>query len=1073
VAGTPQATSGTQLWRAWAQHADTTPERLAIAHWKGDGISHRWTWGRLLDEAERYARLLRSEGVSPGRVAGTVVRHHPEFYPLYLGILRAGAIPAVLAYPNARIHPDKFREGLRGMSARSGLDWIVTEESLEGTVRPLVTETGSTVRGILTPLNWSGRHSDFPVEEHGEPDTAFLLQHSSGTTGLQKPVLLNHRCVIGHGRDYARAIGLNDDDVVVSWLPLYHDMGLIAAFHVPLLHAVPIVQLDPFEWVGRPELLLRAITAERGSVTWLPNFAYNLLADRVTDEDLRGTSLASLRLVVNCSEPIRQQSHRRFIDKFSRHGLRPQALASCYAMAETTFAVTQSPPNAEPTVLHVDRDELARGNVRLAAVGELRARPCVSSGLPLTRCQLRVIADDGALLPENRVGELVVRSPFLFEGYRNYPEKTAEVLREGWYHTGDYGFISGGECFVVGRKKDIIIVAGQNICPEDVEDATSGVRGVIPGRVVAFGLESPALGTESIAVVAETEITDPEGRSALRDAVLETAATYGFTIGDVFLVPPRWMLKSSSGKLSRSANRQHILDELVLVDRRYRQAEDVETAVRTSLGVSWRLCVVAITRDDRVITVLLLEPKRRTSDREMMSALDKLEEARPPFGFSEVIIVQPGALPGARSGAIDREACRRAYLSGSLRQRRAIGAAGLPLGATLRLNPSNEYYCRQLRFGWRAIPVPTLFVAGHQHIVSPKHLSLMTDTFCRPMDPLRWARDNSRRPSEFRRLARLVRRWLRWNGLVDEVPTDPYVHHFRPFVVFRNPLSQELNLVFGGAANAFADAAEGAQRTNVLTRRDFDRNKIVFRGCDHIEFFAAYANGISWDAPNIPALLDLLRTLRAEFSKVTRINVYGHSAGCPIAMLAGHALGAERVVLFSPHFGDWHTQHTRSRRQRRRFRSQVFDTLSRPNGVTVYHAYYSQGRPEDHTTAQWLGRLPGVVLHPLDGGDRHLTETDIWRWVPASELYPTPLMSAPLSNRASSLTVDELLEVIREVIPRRVKTITDLDQRLSGFDSLELIGMLAALRRRSNLDVSVEKLVMPSATLRDLLDLSQ
>src|SRR6185369_8158353 len=189
-----------------------------------------------------------------------------------------------------------------------------------------------------------------------------------------------HEAVLRHVQHYGDAIGLKNSDRVVSWLPLYHDMGLIAALHLPLAAGIPTIQLDPFEWIVAPVILLDAIHRERGTLCWLPNFAYNLLADRSPDEELEGVRLDSMRLFVNCSEPVRAESHERFLARFEPYGLRAEMLSACYAMAETPFAATQS--SAPPLALDASRDELSRGRYRAASADEV-VRRCISSGKPI------------------------------------------------------------------------------------------------------------------------------------------------------------------------------------------------------------------------------------------------------------------------------------------------------------------------------------------------------------------------------------------------------------------------------------------------------------------------------------------------------------------------------------------------------------------------------------------------------------------------------------------------------------------------------------------------------------------
>jgi fatty-acyl-CoA synthase len=532
-------------------------------HWRAGEDPWRWRWRELIQAAESYAARCRNEGIREGEVAAVIVRHHRDFHPLYMGLAAIGALPTVLAYPNQRLHPDKFRAGLSGIAGRSGLDWVLTEESLEPVLRPLLTAGTRSLKGILSPLQAAspvGPPSTGTLERRTDPEAPCLLQHSSGTTGLQKPVMLSHQDVLGHVDRYGAAIAATEGDRVVSWLPLYHDMGLIAAFHLPLALGIPVVQLDPFEWVHAPVILLEAITRERGTLTWLPNFAYNHMAAGVREDDLQNVDLGTLRLVVNCSEPVRRSSHDRFLHRFATRGLRAEALAACYAMAETTFAVTQTIPGVPARSLDVDVDAFAAGRVQAPAI-PARSKTVMSSGRPLEGCRLRIVGSDGLDLPDGWIGEIAVQSEFLFDGYRNAPAETHAAFRDGWYFTGDEGFLLDGECFVAGRRKDLIIVAGKNIYPEDVEDAVSALPGVAAGRVVAFGIDDEDLGTQQVAVIVEPDEPSPMDAEALRSAVVRAAMEMDITLhpSRVYLVPPRWLIKSSAGKPSRKANKDRIL----------------------------------------------------------------------------------------------------------------------------------------------------------------------------------------------------------------------------------------------------------------------------------------------------------------------------------------------------------------------------------------------------------------------------------------------------------------------------------------------------------------------------------
>jgi len=552
------------LWARWERQATAQPAADAVISWCADAEPVRFTWERLLSAARGAAAGLADLGVRRGDVCGLMMRHTPLFYPLYMGISALGGIPSVLAYPNARLHKDKFIHGLVGMAKRSGLRWLLTERDLESTVRPLVTVTESTVEGLLFP-----REIDLDIRRTVEievsPDGVCLLQHSSGTTGLQKAVALSHRAVLEHVARYGAAIGLRAEDRVASWLPLYHDMGLIAAFHLPLASGIPAVQIDPFEWVSAPRLLLDVIAREKSTLCWLPNFAYNLLATRLREDDAEGIDLSSLRMLINCSEPVRADSHEKFVERFASHGLDARALGACYAMAEATFAVTQTVPGQAAHVLYADRAALSEGRYQPSESRE-GARACVSSGRVLSGCDVRVVSPSGEPLPDGHVGEIEIRSVSMFEGYRNDEAATHEVLRAGSYASGDYGFRLAGEHYVIGRRKDIIIVAGKNLYPEDIEDAVGQVPGVIAGRVVALGQDDAALGTEIVMVIAETTVERAEEK-ALKLAILKAGMAIDVTIARVYLAPPRWLIKSSSGKPSRRANKDR-LGELMQLEAR-------------------------------------------------------------------------------------------------------------------------------------------------------------------------------------------------------------------------------------------------------------------------------------------------------------------------------------------------------------------------------------------------------------------------------------------------------------------------------------------------------------------------
>jgi acyl-CoA synthetase (AMP-forming)/AMP-acid ligase II len=282
-------------------------------------------------------------------------------------------------------------------------------------------------------------------------DDIVLLQHSSGTTGLQKGVALSHRAVFNQLNAYGKALSFNENDVIVSWLPLYHDMGLIAGFLMPILSGIPLVLMSPFDWVRAPYRLMQSVSKYRGTLSWLPNFAYNFCAQKIRNRHMEGVDLSSWRAVINCSEPVRYESHKAFYDFFRNYGLKWEALQTSYAMAENVFGVTQSQLGNEPAVAELDRESFMAERVAKSPVEGRPSMKMMSSGRPLENVKIKILDENGNDVPENVIGEVALQSDCMLTGYFNRPDITEKAFRDGWYLTGDYGFISNGEVFVSGR----------------------------------------------------------------------------------------------------------------------------------------------------------------------------------------------------------------------------------------------------------------------------------------------------------------------------------------------------------------------------------------------------------------------------------------------------------------------------------------------------------------------------------------------------------------------------------------------------------------------------------------------
>jgi acyl-CoA synthetase (AMP-forming)/AMP-acid ligase II len=309
---------------------------------------------------------------------------------------------------------------------------------------------------------------------------------------------------------------------------------------------------------------LQAISAYKGTLTWLPNFAYNFCAQKIRDRDMEGVDLSSWRASINTSEPVKYKSHMMFYDRFKPYGLRFETLQTSYGMAENVFAATQNDLTTLPYVEDVDRESFVSDRIALPAYDDRPNIQMMSCGKPIPNTVIRVVDNKGHDLAERHIGEIVLKSNCMLSGYYNRPDITKKAfLDDGWFMSGDYGYIVNGEVFIAGRKKDLIIVGGKNIYPQDLELLAYEIPGVHPGRASAFGVFNEVIGTEDVVMVAEVDTDNPAERQKISDAIRATV-TRGSAIAlrYVHLVRHPWLVKTSSGKTARSANREKFLKEM-------------------------------------------------------------------------------------------------------------------------------------------------------------------------------------------------------------------------------------------------------------------------------------------------------------------------------------------------------------------------------------------------------------------------------------------------------------------------------------------------------------------------------
>jgi fatty-acyl-CoA synthase len=560
---------GLTLGRVLLRRLEEEPDAVACFLVESDGESARVTVRELMERAAEFAAAY---GPADGgrKIVAVCLYHGLDLHAAFVGAILAGHIPTMIAPPSPRMEASKYTDSFCRMLGHIRPSYVVADGSALEKLDALALREfpGSELIDAATVRSTGARFETFKTGE-GDADEVALLQHSSGTTGLQKGVALSHRAVLRHNRAYASRMELTREDVIVSWLPLYHDMGFVACFLLPLLARVPFVELSPFDWVLRPVSLFEQIQRHRATLCWMPNFAFQFMADSVRPSQIpEGLSLVSVRAWVNCSEPVQHAAHRAFLERFREYGAREEQLTASYAMAENVFAVTQS--NAgEYRTLRVNR-RLFTDEHRIELDVDEGALSFVSNGTPVEGTEVAILDESEHPMPEGRVGEIAIRGDYLFSGYFRREDLTREALTvEGWYKTGDLGFVRGGEVYVTGRKKDLIIVQGRNFYPADVERVVASVEGVTAGRVVVFGMPNEKTGTEGLIVLAESEEFEGDGARRLalkiRNAV---AQELDCTPRDVRVVAPRWLVKSTAGKLARADNRSKYLENFVKVSGR-------------------------------------------------------------------------------------------------------------------------------------------------------------------------------------------------------------------------------------------------------------------------------------------------------------------------------------------------------------------------------------------------------------------------------------------------------------------------------------------------------------------------
>jgi len=538
---------------AW--HAERAPSRRHVLLLHDTQAPQPLDHAGLLRRAQQVAAALRREDLRPGETVAVMLPTSLAYLACFFGILIAGGVPVPI-YPPFR--PSQIEDHLRrqALILANAQAALLISDAHAMPAAHILHAGAPGLRAVLTVERLHATDDGWEGVARDAQDTA-LIQYTSGSTGQPKGVALTHANLLANIRAAGQALRAQPHDTFVSWLPLYHDMGLIGAWLGSLYHGVPLVLMPPQAFLARPSRWLRAISEHRATISAAPNFAYEIVAAKVPDDELQGLDLSTWRVAANGSEPVHAATIDLFCRRFARFGFDPHAALPVYGLAECGLGLTFPPLERGARIDVIDREALRdERRARPVGAGDARAMQVVSCGSPLPGHELRVVDERGAELPDRDEGRIQFRGPSATAGYVRNADANRALFDGEWLDTGDVGYVADGEVYLTSRAKDLIKRGGHNIHPYDLEAAAGALPGVRRGCVAVLGATDAQSGSERVVVVAETALVDAADRHALRDHIAELSLqVLGVPADEIVLAPPHTVLKTSSGKIRRAACR--------------------------------------------------------------------------------------------------------------------------------------------------------------------------------------------------------------------------------------------------------------------------------------------------------------------------------------------------------------------------------------------------------------------------------------------------------------------------------------------------------------------------------------
>ena len=529
-------------------------DQYTVRFWRTADDAPSLTYAQIVESALRVAGALQHRGLKVGERVAIVLPTDPDFYHAYFGVILAGGVPVPL-YPPVRFgRIDEWKARTSAMLTAASAVAVITELRLVGVLGNPVREAAPrlgcrTVPGLL-------KEDRDGTPRTGQGSDLGTVQFSSGSTGDPKPVALSHQNMLSNAISIIRTFpGRVEEHSGLSWLPLYHDMGLVGNLLVAVIAPGDLTLIGPERFVARPRIWFEAFTHTGATISAAPNFAFGLCSARIGDDDLEGLDLSSWRLALCGAEPVQKETLDRFAKRFAPVGFDKRALTPVYGLAEATLAVSFSRIEEEPRWTTFDSDALERrSEAEPVAEGD---RDLCSLGEPLRGVELAIRDEDGHDLPERAVGNVWVRGPSVMTGYLGRPFHTAAAIRDGWLDTGDLGFLFDGELYLCGRLKDQIIIRGRNYDPAVIEHAIDRTRGLRTGCAAAFGFNDPKADTERLVVLAEKrKDATAEHEAITGDVAKAIRGTTGLNPDEIVILEQGTLPRTSSGKIRRTEARR-------------------------------------------------------------------------------------------------------------------------------------------------------------------------------------------------------------------------------------------------------------------------------------------------------------------------------------------------------------------------------------------------------------------------------------------------------------------------------------------------------------------------------------